>query len=50
MKLDLEGRIALVSGASRGIGLAIAKALTAEDIMNIVHFIVSLEPPERASK
>jgi 3-oxoacyl-[acyl-carrier protein] reductase len=30
MKLDIEGRIALVSGASRGIGLAIAKALAAE--------------------
>lgn len=30
MKLDLEGRVALVSGASRGIGLAIAKALAAE--------------------
>jgi 3-oxoacyl-[acyl-carrier protein] reductase len=30
MKLELEGRIALVSGASRGIGRAIAKALAAE--------------------
>ena len=30
MKLELEGRIALVSGASRGIGLGIAKALAAE--------------------
>lgn len=30
MKLDLEGRIALVSGASRGIGLAIARTLVAE--------------------
>jgi 3-oxoacyl-[acyl-carrier protein] reductase len=30
MKLELEGRIALVSGASRGIGLAIAKGLVAE--------------------
>jgi len=30
MKLELEGRIALVSGASRGIGFAIAKALAAE--------------------
>ncbi len=27
MKLDIEGRIALVSGASRGIGFAIAGAL-----------------------
>ncbi|MDA9404070.1 SDR family NAD(P)-dependent oxidoreductase [Bradyrhizobium sp. CCBAU 45389] len=30
MKLELEGRVALVTGASRGIGLAIAAALTAE--------------------
>src|SRR6185436_14516595 len=30
MNLDLSGKAALVSGASRGIGLAIAKALDAE--------------------
>jgi 3-oxoacyl-[acyl-carrier protein] reductase len=30
MKLDIEGRIALVSGASRGIGFAIARVLAAE--------------------
>jgi 3-oxoacyl-[acyl-carrier protein] reductase len=30
MKLDIEGRVALVVGASRGIGLAIAGALAAE--------------------
>ena len=30
MNLDLEGKVALVGGASRGIGLAIAKALAAE--------------------
>jgi len=30
MNLDIEGRIALVSGASRGIGFAIARALAAE--------------------
>ena len=30
MKLELEGKVALVGGASRGIGLAIAKALAAE--------------------
>ncbi len=30
MKLELEGRVALVAGASRGIGLAIAQALAAE--------------------
>src|SRR5262249_10092027 len=30
MKLELEGRVALVSGASRGIGLAIARTLAAE--------------------
>ena len=30
MNLDLDGKVALVGGASRGIGLAIAKALAAE--------------------
>jgi 3-oxoacyl-[acyl-carrier protein] reductase len=30
MTLDLDGRVALVAGASRGIGLAIARALSAE--------------------
>ncbi|MBR0959978.1 SDR family NAD(P)-dependent oxidoreductase [Bradyrhizobium japonicum] len=30
MRLELEGRVALVTGASRGIGLAIAAALAAE--------------------
>ena len=30
MKLDIEGRVALVVGASRGIGFAIAGALAAE--------------------
>ncbi|WP_213770084.1 SDR family NAD(P)-dependent oxidoreductase [Bradyrhizobium sp. dw_78] len=30
MKLELEGRVALVAGASRGIGLAIARMLAAE--------------------
>ena len=30
MKLEIEGRTALVVGASRGIGFAIAEALAAE--------------------
>ncbi len=32
MDLNLKGRSALVTGASRGIGLAIAKALAAEGV------------------
>jgi NAD(P)-dependent dehydrogenase (short-subunit alcohol dehydrogenase family) len=30
MELDLSGRVVLVTGASRGIGLAVARALVAE--------------------
>jgi NAD(P)-dependent dehydrogenase (short-subunit alcohol dehydrogenase family) len=32
VELDLAGRVAVVSGASRGIGLAVTKALTAEGV------------------
>ena len=33
MQLDLEGRVAIVTGASRGLGEAAATALAAEGVM-----------------
>src|SRR5262245_51953372 len=46
MNLGLEGRTAIVCGASAGIGLAIAEAL-AEEGVNLVLFARTQEPLER---
>ena len=44
---ELAGRVALVTGASRGIGAAIARALDAEGLRVVVHYRSS-EGPARA--
>ncbi len=49
MDLNLDGRTAIVCGASAGIGLGIAEALAAEGA-NLVMFARSLEPLEREAK
>ena len=46
MDLGLEGRTALITGGSRGIGLAIAKALKAEG----VRLKLAARDPERLKK
>ncbi|WP_433364121.1 oxidoreductase [Actinoplanes sp. CA-142083] len=47
MQLDLEGRTALVTGASRGIGLAIVRALAAEGVTVVAG--ARSTPPELAA-
>src|SRR6267143_970315 len=37
MDLGIDGRIALVTGASKGLGLGIARALGAEGVIGAVH-------------
>ena len=45
--MKLEGKTALVTGASRGIGKAIAKALAAEGAMVVVNYNGSKEAAEQ---
>lgn len=47
MELNLKGKVAIVTGASKGIGAGIAKALAAEGVAVVVNYASSRDGADR---
>ena len=48
MELHLQGKVAVVTGASKGIGLAVVEGLAREGVKVVVHDLIDPLPEKRS--